>query len=145
MAVKKKAGKPTDGLVELKLHPNWVHLIGYCGASHQAGYLGLKVEKGVPVKRVSVGTKKDIRFRDAIPPLFVRDSGPLLTVRVTNKWKHFIEFTETRIPYGQVCISIAGGEPDKFIEKYSAHDINFGHPESFPEVFFVFNEYQNSP
>ena len=128
--------------IKVDIHPNWIHLIRYCGTSYQTGQLTLRIEGGIPVRRMIVGTKKDIRFgKKQIPPLFFKDTGNVTNCRVTRKWNDLINLCKNQVPYGQVCFALSAGEPIHLVEKFSAHAIEFGHPETIPNHLIIFNEF----
>jgi len=50
---------------------------------------------------------------------------PEVEVRISESWINFIQWSKNNIPNGQICFTIANGEPVKLITKYTETNIRF--------------------
>ena len=49
----------------------------------------------------------------------------LVEVKISENWVTFISFCRNEIPYGQICFTIANGEPVEIVNQYTKQKIRF--------------------
>jgi hypothetical protein len=126
-----------DESCKMKIHQNWVLLLDYCSTSLRNGMVCFTVKNAIPVRLLSKNKRFKFGSENQQPKFIKNVDANLKEIVVTQKWKGLLDFARDYIPYGQITVKLAKGEPTEPVLKYCSQNIVLDHPETFPKYLLV--------